>query len=56
MLCGSNDARLKPGSPCLPGNHPYGVDCELIGALGEVCDDPTATKGVSWGAVKGLYQ
>ena len=24
-------------SPCLPGNHPDGYDCGLIGALGEGC-------------------
>ena len=25
-------------SPCLPGNHPSGEDCGLIGALGQGCD------------------
>jgi hypothetical protein len=29
---------LFSSSPCAPGNHPYGHDCDLIGALGTACD------------------
>ncbi len=29
---------LHADSPCLPGNHPDGADCELIGALGQGCE------------------
>ncbi len=31
---------LDARSPCLPGNHPDGVDCGLIGALGQGCSTP----------------
>lgn len=30
----AGDLRLASGSPCLPGNHPDGADCALIGAHG----------------------
>jgi hypothetical protein len=33
----SGDYRLDAHSPCLPGNHPDGVDCGLIGTLGRGC-------------------
>lgn len=33
----SGDFSLEACSPCLPGNHPDGDDCEVIGALGEGC-------------------
>jgi hypothetical protein len=33
----NGDYRLDGNSPCLPGNHPDGVDCGLIGALGWGC-------------------
>ena len=32
-----NDYYLHADSPCLPGNHPDGNDCGLIGALGHGC-------------------
>jgi hypothetical protein len=32
-----DDLRLNPDSPCVPGNHPDGSECELIGALGVGC-------------------
>jgi hypothetical protein len=32
-----NEYTLDGDSPCLPGNHPDGVDCGLIGALGRGC-------------------
>jgi hypothetical protein len=31
------DLSLHEGSPCLPGNHPGGYDCEKIGAFGQGC-------------------
>jgi hypothetical protein len=31
---------LAAGSPCLPGNHPEGVNCGLMGALEEGCVSP----------------
>lgn len=34
----NDDYSLHVQSPCLPGNHPDGVDCGLIGALAEGCD------------------
>jgi hypothetical protein len=44
-------------SPCLPGNHPSGYDCGLIGALGEACTcGPTRAEPVSWGAIKAMYR
>jgi hypothetical protein len=52
----AGDLQLDAGSPCLPGNHPDGVDCGLIGALGQGCGAGSATRETSWGAVKGLYR
>ena len=49
------DFSLASGSPCLPGNHPDGAACELIGARGEGCD-PTATTPASWGHLKSLFR
>jgi len=31
------DFTIAENSPCLPGNHPYGYDCDLIGAYGQGC-------------------
>jgi parallel beta-helix repeat protein len=50
------DLRLETCSPCLPGNHPGGNNCGLIGVLGEGCFSPSATVTESWGAVKALYR
>jgi hypothetical protein len=51
------DLSLCDCSPCLPGNHPDGDDCGLIGALGEGCVcDPTSTRPSTWGAIKTLYR
>jgi hypothetical protein len=36
----SYDYTLDANSPCLPGSHPQGVDCGLIGALGMGCGAP----------------
>jgi predicted outer membrane repeat protein len=51
----AGDLRLKSDSPCLPGQHPEGYDCGLIGAFGEGCG-VSATRPVSWGAVKSLFR
>jgi hypothetical protein len=41
------------GSPCLPGNHPSGYDCGLVGALGEGCTcGPTSSGPTTWGRIK----
>ncbi len=37
------DYTLDFHSPCLPGNHPNGVECGLIGALGLGCGAPPPT-------------
>jgi len=34
----AGDFTVDAASPCLPGNHPEGVDCGLIGAFGEGCN------------------
>jgi predicted outer membrane repeat protein len=51
------DFRLCDQSPCLPGNHPYGYDCGIIGAWGEGCIcGPSRVETTTWGAVKSLYR
>jgi len=42
---------LNGGSPCLPGNHPQGEDCGLIGAFDQGCG-ATAVEPTTWGAIK----
>jgi len=53
------DFTLNSCSPCLPGNHPLGYDCGLIGALGQGCDYPSQVEeegGRSWGGIKALFR
>jgi parallel beta-helix repeat protein len=51
------DFSLCDGSPCLPGNHPDGYDCGLIGAWGEGCVcGPTSAERTTWGAIKAFYR
>lgn len=52
------DLRLCSDSPCLPGNHPNGYSCGLIGALGAgACEcGPTAAEPATWGAIKAMYR
>jgi hypothetical protein len=51
------DLHLCSASPCLPGNHPDGVNCGLIGALGQGCDcSPSGTEPTTWGALKAMYK
>lgn len=52
----AGDYTLADGSPCLPGNHPQGENCGLIGALGQGCSGPTATEDATWGAIKGMFR
>jgi hypothetical protein len=51
------DLHLCSSSPCLPGNHPDGVNCGLIGALGQGCDcGPSRVEPITWGAIKAMYR
>ncbi|MFH1311919.1 MAG: right-handed parallel beta-helix repeat-containing protein [Candidatus Eisenbacteria bacterium] len=51
------DFNLCNESPCLPGNHPYGYDCGLIGAFGQGCIcGPSATRASTWGGIKSIYR
>jgi len=51
------DLHLCASSPCVPGNHPDGASCGLIGALGQGCHcGPSATEPTSWGALKAMYR
>ena len=53
----TGDFRLCDQSPCLPGNHPDGYDCCLIGALGEGCIcEPSKSVPSTWGAIKSLFR
>lgn len=47
VFCGQFDAplALHAGSPCLPGNHPDGADCGLIGAYGIGCGPVDVPEG-----------
>lgn len=44
-------------SPCLPGNHPDGYGCGVIGAWPQGCGcGPTRSQRTSWGAIKALHR
>lgn len=50
-----DDLHLRNDSPCLPGQHPGGATCGLIGAHGMgTCVSPV--RPVSWSAVKTRYR
>lgn len=49
------DYTLDTNSPCLPGNHPDGSDCGLIGALEEGCG-ATSVQEATWGRIKAGYR
>jgi len=52
-----NDLHLCSASPCLPGNHPDGVICGLIGALGQGCGcGPSGIEPTTWGAIKAMHK
>lgn len=57
LFCGveEGDYTLDGCSPCLPGNDPHGIDCGLIGALGQGCG-ATPVEETSWGRIKSLYR
>ncbi len=51
----TDDLTVAADSPCLPGNHPYGYDCGLVGAHGQGCDAtvlPSAIFGGVGGALR----
>lgn len=50
------DLALFASSPCLPGQHPQGVNCGRIGALEMGCSDPTTVEAESWGGLKALFR
>jgi hypothetical protein len=52
----AGDFHLCDQSPCLPGNHPDGYDCGLIGAWDVGCScGPTATESTTWGEIKAEF-
>jgi hypothetical protein len=54
----STDLLLCANSSCLPGNHPQGDECGIVGAAGAGCDPchPVLVQSASWGRIKALYQ
>ncbi len=52
----AGDFTLNSCSPCLPGNHPGGFDCGLIGALGQGCYSPSAVQQDTWSTIKSLFR
>jgi hypothetical protein len=53
----SGDFHLCDESPCLPGNHPHGYDCGLIGAWGEGCTcGPSRIQVTTWGMLKRMHR
>jgi len=56
LFCAApGDLSLTGGSPCLPGNHPDGAACGLIGAADEGCYT-VPTQAVSWSEMKSLFR
>lgn len=44
-------------SPCIPGNHPDGYDCNFnIGASGAGCECGATAEPTTWGAIKAMYR
>jgi len=55
------DIGLAVASPCLPGQHPDGYECGLIGASWETCSTTTGVEEAtsyrtSWSGVKTLFR
>lgn len=57
LFCGIGEGNftLDGMSPCLPGRHPRGDDCGLIGARDRGCGVTAATP-VTWGTVKSRFE
>jgi hypothetical protein len=51
---GSGNFYLQSDSPCVPGNHPDGSGCGIIGALPVMCGT-VKTEARTWGSIKALY-
>jgi hypothetical protein len=49
------DLTLAANSPCVPGAHPGGTACGLIGALDQGCP-PVAVESMTWGSVKARWR
>jgi hypothetical protein len=58
LFCGAPDGdfTLAATSPCLPGHHPAGYDCGLIGDFGSGCSGPTPVEHTSWGGIKKMFR
>jgi len=57
IFCGPpGDLTLRSDSPCLPGNHPDGASCDVIGAFSEGCTGPTSTEPTSWTKIKSMFR
>jgi hypothetical protein len=50
----AGDLTLNEDSPCMPGNHPQGDQCGLIGAVGGGCG-VTTVHGATWGRIKAEF-
>jgi len=51
------DFNICSGSPCAPGNHPYGAECGLIGALGVGCVcGPSRAEAATLGSIKSRFR
>jgi len=51
----SRNVSIRANSPCAPGNHPNGIACGLIGAVGVGCES-VLVKPNTWSEVKSLYR
>lgn len=57
LFCGAPDSgnyTLQADSPCLPGAHPDGADCGVIGAKSIGCSG-APVRATTWGRLKSLY-
>lgn len=54
-IAGSGNYYLQSDSPCVPGNHPDGTDCGLIGARATNCST-VRTNSATWGQMKAMYR
>ena len=50
----AGDLTLNDDSPCMPGNHPQGEKCGLIGAFGRGCG-ATSVDATTWGGIKAAF-